>query len=294
MIAVGFVVGVWLAARYGARVGLDRDMILDLCWWLLVAGLVGSRIAFIIVSWDQYWYPCVDFEHFNQLYPNEAISEPDCMRLLRFWNGGLVFYGGVMGAMLAMIVFLRRERVSILPVADALIPSLTLGQFFGRIGCLAAGCCWGKTTTLSSGIEFPQRSMVFAQHLEMGILSRFDIRSMPVHPTQLYDSACGMLLFWVLISIRQRKRYHGQVFAWWLVLYPLLRSLVELFRGDTERGYLFRVVSEPLNRFLGLPEHSLTFLSTSQFISLCVIAVGIALLVRQRGRFDSGSGPSPG
>ncbi|MCA9542958.1 MAG: prolipoprotein diacylglyceryl transferase, partial [Myxococcales bacterium] len=79
-IALGFVAGIWHAARYGERVGLDRDMILDLCWWLIVSGLVGSRIAFIIVEWDQYYLPCVDMAQFNLLYPDKAITEPDCTR----------------------------------------------------------------------------------------------------------------------------------------------------------------------------------------------------------------------
>ena len=97
MIALGFVIGIWMAVRYGERVGFDRDLILDLCWWILVSGLVGSRIVFMIVNWEQYYYPCADYEYFNQLFPDRAITEPDCTRLLRFWNGGLVFYGGVIG-----------------------------------------------------------------------------------------------------------------------------------------------------------------------------------------------------
>ena len=271
MIALGFVVGIWMAVRYGERVGFDRDLILDLCWWLLVSGLVGSRIAFIIVNWEQYYYPCVDYEHFNTLFPDRQITEPDCTRLLRFWNGGLVFYGGVIGAMLTMVWFLRREGLKILPMADVLIPSLAIGQFFGRLGCLAAGCCWGKVTDLSWGIEFPQRTMVWWQHRKAGLLEHSADHALAIHPTQLYDSLCGLLLFLFLIWIRQRKRFHGQVFLLWMAIYPLMRSTVEVFRGDdAERGFIFRWVSEPVNEFLGLPSGSATFLSTSQFISLWV------------------------
>jgi len=283
-IATGFVVGVWLAARYGKRVGFDRDLVLDLCWWLLVAGLVGSRIAFIIVNWDQYWYPCVDVDHFNALYPQDAIGERDCTRILRFWNGGLVFYGGVIGAILVMIWFLRREKVPVLPMADVLIPSLGIGQFFGRLGCFCAGCCWGKPTDVSWAVRFPSRSMAFAQHLDEHLVTLRDHFSAPIHPTQLYDSFVGLLLFLTLIWIRRRKRYHGQVFIWWMLLYPLARTTIELFRGDTERGYVFKWVNESLNGLLGLPPGSATFLSTSQFISLGVAAVALVLLVRQRRR----------
>jgi phosphatidylglycerol:prolipoprotein diacylglycerol transferase len=116
-----------------------------------------------------------------------------------------------------------------------------------------------------------------------------------VHPTQLYDSLCGLFLFGVLIWIRQRKRFHGQVFVWWMLLYPLLRSTVELFRGDdAERGFIFRWVSEPLNHFLGLPEGSATFLSTSQFISVGVMLTAAVILYRRRNKHGGDAvGPSP-
>jgi len=283
MIAMGFVVGIWLAARYAQRTGYDKDMILDLCWWILVSGLVGSRIAFIVVNWEQYYYPCADYEYFNTLFPHNAITEPDCTRLLRFWNGGLVFYGGVIGAMLTMVWFLRREGLRILPIADILIPSLAIGQFFGRLGCLAAGCCWGRVTDLAWGLEYPVRTMVYRQHSTGGLLDHAAEHSLAVHPTQLYDSLCGLILFGILIWIRHRKRFHGQVFIWWMLLYPLFRSTVEIFRGDdVERGFIFQVVSEPLNQFLGLPAGSATFLSTSQFISLGMMTAAVVILLRNR------------
>lgn len=301
MIATSFIAGVWLAARYGERVGLDRDMILDLCWWLLVAGLVGSRIGFIVTQFDQYWLPCVDIAEYNRLYPQDPLTEPDCLRLLKFWNGGLVFLGGVVLALFTLVWFTRREKVKLLPVADALIPSLALGQFFGRLGCLAAGCCWGKVSDAPWAIHFPKGSMVHYLHAEEHLISHGAAESLGVHPTQLYDAGAGLLIFIALILIRQRKRWHGQVFAWWLLLYPLARSTIELFRGDDEeRGFLFEVVSEPLNNLLGLPNGSITFLSTSQFISLCLAAVAVVLIVRHRRRDDDDGGdggaldPAPG
>lgn len=294
MMALGFVFGIALAARYGERVGFDRDVILDLCWWILVSGLVGSRIAFIIVNWEQYYYPCVDIAHYNTLFPDKPISEPDCTRLLRFWNGGLVFYGGVIGAILTMIWFLRREKIPFLPMADVIIPSLALGQFFGRLGCLFAGCCWGKPTDLPWAIEFPAGSMVFRQHIEAGLTVLGDAHSHGVHPTQLYDALAGLALFTALVVLRHHKRYHGQVFIWWMLLYPIARSTIEIFRGDdAERGFLFRVVTPRLNDWLGLPAGSATFLSTSQFISLCVVGVAAILLWRNR-RHGPPAGPAPG
>ena len=283
-IAAGFIVGIWLSARHAERVGIDRDMVLDLCWWLIVMSLVGARVGFIAVEWEQYYWPCVDYEHFNTLFPDKAITAPDCTRLLRFWTGGLVFYGGVIGAMLAMVWYLRREKHPILPVADALVPLLALGQFFGRLGCWAAGCCWGAVTQASYGVEFPRGSQAFRFHVEEGLITKAAEHSHTVHAVQLYDALGGLLLFGLLLVIRHRKRYHGQVFIWWMMLYPLMRSTMELFRGDTERGFVFEWPLEGVNRALGLAADKATLLSTSQFISVGFTLVGIALLVYQRAQ----------
>lgn len=290
--ALGFVGGIWLAARYAQRVGIDREMVLDLSWWLIVAGLVGARVVFIIVEWDQYYLPCVDMAGFNAKYPERAITEPDCFRLLRFWNGGLVYYGAVIGAMIALVWFLRREKVPILPVADALIPSLTIGQFFGRLGCYAAGCCWGAPTESSWGVEFPARSMPWAAHIDEHLISRTAEHSATIHAVQLYDALGGLMLFGLLVWLRQRKRYHGQVFIWWMLIYPIMRSSVELLRGDAERGFLIELPAPALNRLLGLPESNINFLSTSQFISIGMMAVAATLLIVQRRRRNKQ--PPPG
>jgi prolipoprotein diacylglyceryltransferase len=168
-----------------------------------------------------------------------------------------------------------------------MIPYLAVGQFFGRFGCLAAGCCWGKITNLPWGIEFPAGTMAFRQHAQEGLLEAGATHALAIHPTQLYDSFTGLVLLGLLLWIRQRKRYHGHVFIWWMFLYPLMRSTVELFRGDdAERGFVFEYVNEPLNQLLGLPVGSTTFLSTSQFISLCVVVVAGVMLFRRRHRRD--------
>jgi len=286
MITVGALAGLYFAVRHSKKLGMDHLLILDLCWWLILGGYLGARVVFMLVNWEHHWYPCVDFEHYNQAFsPESPLAAPDCWPLLAFWSGGLVFYGAFLGGVGVLWWFARRHGLPLLKTADVLIPSFALGQFFGRLGCLAAGCCWGKPTDLGWGIQFPRRSMVFHQHLEQGLVSAQDALSLPVHPTQLYDSLYGLGLCCALSWIRAHKRYDGQVFAWWLFLYPLLRSLVELFRGDSERGFVTRVVWEPLNGFLGLPAGSVTFLSTSQFISLIVVVIagGALLWLRLRG-----------
>ena len=283
LMALSVVIGGWVVLRVGGGKGYDKAMLFDLCWWLVVGGLVGARLTFIIVDFeDQYYNACFDIEAYNLAFPTNPLTESDCGRLLRWWNGGLVFYGSVIGGILTMIWFVRREGVRFLPIADIIIPMLALGQFFGRIGCLSAGCCWGRPTAGDWGIQFPRGSSVFFQHYNQGLVDASATASAHVHATQIYDSLYGLFLFGFLLWLSRRKTWDGQVFFGWLMLYPLGRSTVELFRGDDlERGFLFEWVVEPLNTLLGLPLESPTFLSTSQFISLAMVLVGLLLWHRQ-------------
>lgn len=284
MIATGFVAGVVLVAREAPRFGYERDMVLDLLWWLLVMGLVGARIAFIATNWEQYYYPCADFEYYNTLKLDPPLTAPDCWRLLRFWQGGLVFYGAPIASLITLFVFMKREKRPALPVADLIIPYLALGQAFGRLGCLAAGCCFGKPWEGPWSIHFPRHTMAWDQHVHDGLITPAAETSLAVHPTQIYDAATGFLLFAILLWLRRRRRFDGQVMVGWLLLYPIARSLNELFRGDADRKFLTEIVVEPLNQALGLAPGSVTFLSTSQFLSLLTIAVGLGLYFALRHR----------
>ena len=195
LIMIGCLVGIWMSARYGEQVGYDRALIYDLCWWLIVGGFLGSRFMFMIVNWESHWYPCVDPAYYQSHYPHDPIEGRDCTRLLYFWSGGLIFYGAFIGGFLTLIWFTRREGIKLLPIADVLLPSFALGQFFGRLGCLSAGCCFGKSTGLPWGIEFPRRSMVFRQHLEQGLVTGSDGAPLPVHPTQLTQPRLRVAIF---------------------------------------------------------------------------------------------------
>ena len=153
---LGIVLGGWMVLRGGVSQGYDRAMLFDMCWWLVVGGLVGARVTFIIVDFEsQYYAACFDLAAYNETYPNNPLTEPDCGRILRWWNGGLVYYGSIIGGMLTLVWFLRKEGLKLLPIADIIVPTLALGQFFGRIGCLSAGCCWGRLHRLEA-FNFPE------------------------------------------------------------------------------------------------------------------------------------------
>jgi phosphatidylglycerol:prolipoprotein diacylglycerol transferase len=234
LIATGFITGIWLAQREGQRRGQDPERIADLTFWILVAALVGSRVYFILVNWRDY------FEPGSFLV---ATSFGRIPRVLAIWEGGLVFYGGFIGAVLVAWLYMRRHAMGFLAHADTLIPSVALGHFFGRLGCFSAGCCWGDVAHahLPWAVRFPPQSLAFqtfAGRATPGAFLAADrTATLPLHPTQLYESFGELGLFLLLILVvRPRKRFHGQVLATWLLLYAVLRSVVESFRGDVERG----------------------------------------------------------
>ncbi len=258
LIACAFMIGIWLAQREAARRGQDHERIADLAFWLLVAGLVGSRVYFILVNWGDYFGP------------RALVSTPlgRVPRLLAVWEGGLVFYGGFIAAALTAWWYLRRHRMAFLAHADTLIPSVAFGHFLGRLGCFAAGCCWGEVAHahLPWAARFPPASLAYQAfasrpHPE-AFLAPDRLTTLPLHPVQLYESFGELALFLVLVlAVRPRKRFHGQVLATWLLLYAVLRTVVELFRGDLERGVV-------------------AGLGVGQWTSLAILAVGAAIWAR--------------
>ncbi len=233
MIASGFVAAIWLAQREARRQGQDAERLGDLAFWILVSALVGSRLYFIAVNWGDYFGD-------SAWVPFHGARIP---RVLAIWEGGLVFYGGFMGAALTAWWYMRRNGMRFLPYTDTIIPSVAIGHFFGRLGCFAAGCCWGAVSHshLPWLAKFPPASLAYQAFAGRAnaaeLLAPDRLTTMPVHPTQLYESLGELTLFALLVLVvRPSKRFHGQVFATWLMAYALLRTVVELFRGDIERG----------------------------------------------------------
>lgn len=248
LIAAGFLLAMQLAARQAGREGEDPDRVIDLAFYLLLAGLIGSRIVFIFTKLPQY------------------LANP--VEMVMFWKGGLVFYGGFIGAALYLVYYARKYRMDYFKLVDIMIPYVAMAHAFGRLGCLAAGCCFGKPTSMPWGIVFPVASMAQQQQQSQGLVDMND-PALAVHPTQLYEAGFELALFWILLSMRPHKRFHGQLFLFWLSIYPIGRSFIELFRGDKERG------------IYGI-------LSTSQYISIVVALAAIAVYAYlRRNRSDS-------
>lgn len=249
MIALGFVVGIYVAVRQARREGVAPDVILDLSFWILLSSLVGSRVLFIMVNFGDY------------------LRDP--LSLLKIWQGGLVFFGGLLGALVASYYFCLRRKLSFLRIADIMIPSVALGQAFGRLGCFAAGCCHGRPTGSAwFGAIFHESGTVVAHNSLLGE---------PLHPTQLYESLASLGIFFTLLWIRRRKHHHGEVLITYALLYPIVRFVNEFFRGDPERGMIAEIDLFGDSR----PE----LLSTSQLVAIGLAAAALVALFAFRRKW---------
>ncbi len=204
LVAIGFLAAIRVAAREVERTGIDREAFYDMAFWVVVAAIVGARLFHVLVYWSYY-----------AANPSETY---------RIWNGGLVFYGGLIAAVAACLVFLRHRGLPFLPMADAAALGIPLGLAFGRIGCTLAGCCYGKPTAVPWGIVFTSPGSLAPLHV-------------PLHPTQAYESLAGFAIFGILAATRDRFVTPGMRFWTMLILYGAARSFLEIFRDDP-RGFL--------------------------------------------------------
>jgi phosphatidylglycerol:prolipoprotein diacylglycerol transferase len=235
-LALAFLCAILITVKLAARDGLPRDKIYDLSLWMLLASLIGSKILMFFTE-PEY-----------RDHPLQLIS-------LDFLRSGGVFYGGLLGAILTGYFLMRRYKLPWWKTADACAPGIAIGNFFGRQGCFAAGCCWGKPTTLPWGVKFT----------ELG----HEITGVPtdtyLHPTQLYESFAMLIVFFFLLWLHKHKRFSGQVILLYALLYSVIRFAIEFVRDDP-RGDLFGLTT-------------LTGLSTSQIISLIVGGGALILLI---------------
>jgi phosphatidylglycerol:prolipoprotein diacylglycerol transferase len=205
LVAMGFLAGLWTASRRGAKSGISGEKIVDLGPWLIVGAIIGARTLYVMSYW------------------REQFAANPFPEIFMVQHGGLVFYGGLIGATLAGIIYIRLKKLPMWKVADIMAPSIALGYVFGRIGCLMNGCCYGRACQFPWAITFPP------DHEMAGI---------PVHPTQIYDSLLNLGFYLFLAWLFRHKKFDGQVFAAYLIGYALLRSFVEYFRGDYPVHYL--------------------------------------------------------
>ncbi len=235
MMALGFLAGLANWTLLGRKSGRDFKFCSDLLFWIMLAGILGARVAYVLS----------DLSYF--------LANP--LRIVRIDEGGLIFFGGFLGACLALHLFARSTRSPFLELADFVVTSLPLAHAFGRVGCFMHGCCFG--TPLACGVHYPKGSTVYVEHQMNHLLTYDAARSLPVHAVQLYESAFNLVLFGVLLLVWRSKPRAGTVGAVYLLLYPVGRFALEFLRGD------HRV------RWAGL--------SVAQWVSIALFAAGWGL-----------------
>ncbi len=227
MMALAFLAGLWTATRRARLVNVSAEVISDVTLWLMLGSIVGARFFYVSTYW-------------KQEFSGQPFSE-----VFMVQHGGLVFYGGLIGATISGIGYLLWKKLPVWKIADILVPSIALGSVFGRIGCLLNGCCYGYACDLPWAIHFP------AGHETAGL---------PVHPTQLYDALLNLILYAALAWWFRRKQFDGQIFAAYLMGYAVFRSLAEHFRGDYPADHV---------------HHGLT---SAQVVSVPMFSAGLLLL----------------
>jgi len=240
-LALAFLCAILIAVKLAARDGLPKEKIYDLSLWMLLASLVGSKLLMLFTE-PEY-----------RDHPLQLLS-------LDFLRSGGVFYGGFIAAVLTGFFLMKRYSLPWWKTADACAPGIAIGNFFGRQGCFAAGCCWGKPTTLPWGVKFTELG-----HEITGVPTNTYLQ-----PTQLYESFAMLVVFLFLLWLHKHKRFSGQVILAYALLYSIVRFAIEFVRDD------------PRGDILGLT--TLTGLSTSQLISLIVGVSALVLLIVRRRR----------
>jgi phosphatidylglycerol:prolipoprotein diacylglycerol transferase len=239
MAALGLIVGLSISVRLAKSQGIDPDRAWNLGIYAILTGVLGAKILFVLQDWDRY-----------STHPGEIFS-------LATLQAGGIWYGGLIGALAVSIWYVRQQRMPVLKTCDAFAPGVALGHAFGRLGCFAAGCCYGKHTDLPWGVIFT--NPIANQVVETPL-------NIPLHPTQIYEFLVELANFFILMWLFKRKKFDGQVIGAYLFLYGFARYFLEFLRDDPGRGTVFGGA-----------------MSGSQFISILMVIVGGALWMRRAG-----------
>lgn len=284
-LTLGLALAALITVREARKLDLDPDDILDINLYMVIFGVIGSRILHVIADGHFLDYvnlcieptkvPAIDalvqhcttakecgYDYLCDTSRGACYPPRDCFAWAKLWRGGLAYYGGLLMATAYAYYFTRKHRISFWRVADLAAPPILLGLFFGRLGCYLNGCCYGKETDSFLGIRFPLGSTPWRAQYDAHLIQPGQ-KMLPVHPTQLYESiGCLALFAFTYYFVRPRKRKEGEVLGAMLISYGFLRSLCEVFRND-ERGVLWG------------------FLSTSQIISIPLVTFGLWLYLRK-------------
>lgn len=247
---LAFLTGGYILRAEMRRLGEDPEKAWDLVFMAVIGGIIGAKVYYVLLNWDR------------------TMADPVGMILAR---GGLVWYGGFILATVLVIWEIRRQKLPLPKMADAVAPALALAYAVGRVGCFMVGDDWGRPTDSWVGIAFPQGAPPtrvdiierdFGIAVDPALIERYG-QVVPVHPTQLYEVGMSTLIFFVLWKLRRQPKVAGWLFMLWLVLAGIERFIVEFFRAKDDR-------------FLGP-------LTLAQVISVAIVVVGAVGMARLSG-----------
>jgi phosphatidylglycerol:prolipoprotein diacylglycerol transferase len=228
MLVISFLAALWYVKRNAAKFGISAVLVENLAFYIMLGVIIGGRLLYAAFHWSLY--------------------EHDILGVLRIWEGGMMFFGGFVGGFLIGALYIRKQGISILKISDLVAPALGLGLFFTRIGCFLNGCCFGKPSVLPWAIRFPNECVAGAS----------PVGGQALHPTQLYESAFGLALFFFLNNRLGKSHRKGAIFSQFLIYYG---------------GFRFGI------DFIRYYENSANFW-INQAIAIGLIIVGLALLLK--------------
>lgn len=207
LLAVSFLLAIYLSSRRASRFGVDPQNILDLAVYVILAGVLGSRLLYVVFHLNEY---------------------DNLLDIFALWQGGATLYGGLLLAIFAVWAFSKKRGIDYLLLADIIAPSLALGIMLTRVGCFLSGCCYGKPTTLPWGVVFPEGSAAGAYSRQLAAELGVDV--VHLHPAQLYASGFGLITFLILMLGEKKFVKRGSTFGSLLILYGIFRFTLDFFR----------------------------------------------------------------
>lgn len=218
-LALAFLSAIYIGGREAERQGLNRSQFYDMCFYTVVGAIVGSRLLYVILE-----YPIF-------------LAHP--LKIFALWEGGLVFHGGVVGALIAAFWYMRRHALPWRQFLDSLALGMPIGQALGRVGCFMAGCCYGAPSNLPWAVTFTNPETLCPLRI-------------PLHPSQLYEALLCLGVFGILYALRTRKRFQGQLVLTYFCLAGLVRFVTEFFRNPVDYRGPIVVFNWPLTQVVAL------------------------------------------
>jgi len=243
MIVIAYFLGLWVVKRESKRLGLNPADAENISFVLIICGIIGARIWYVWEHWQDYAHTPFD--------------------IFKVWQGGLVFYGGFIGAVIGTYFYIKYKKIPLLITGDAFAPGIALAIGVGRIGCFLNGCCYGKLTHSWIGVSYPavNNPPAYIQHLRDGLITQGATHSLPVIPTQPISTIDLLVIFGILMYLRRKRLWQGFQFYMLFILYGIHRFFIDFFRYYEGNAKMLK------------------YITLSQLISLIVIIFSSIMLI---------------